>query len=92
MGLIKFLFGGNDEESAEIGRNWADRVIEQSGDGPIVTSGMPEVTPDLVLGLGEEYSKHPRSFYDGFSEKRNSHVEAVGGDTTEQKKRWYDRW
>jgi len=92
MGLRDFLFGPKDEESEEIGRNWAGRVIEQSGNGPIVSNGMPEVTPELVYGLGEEYSADAKSFYNGFSEKWNEHVEEVGGDTTEEKKHWWSLW
>lgn len=93
MGLGRFLFGGNDEESAEIGRNWADRVIEQSGDKPYCDNpDVPEISEKLVRGLGEEYSTDADSFYDGFAEKWNEHVEAVGGDTSEDKKPWWALW
>lgn len=92
MGLRDFLFGPKDEESAEIGRSWAEQFIEESGDGPVCDNpAVPEPTPKLVRGLGKAYSKDADSFYEGFSEKWNSHVEAVGGETTEKKK-WYERW
>ena len=77
MGLLSFFKSTKDYlESANIGENWAERVIEAAGPG--YESQLPfEVDEDFVQGLGEEYSRHPNGFYEGFRHRWNEHVEEV---------------
>lgn len=91
MGFWSSIFR-RDEESEEIGRNWAERVIDscECGDGLVVSNGTPEVTPELVSYLGDEYSNNGAAFYKGFSETWNAHVDAAV--TEETSTPWWHIW
>jgi hypothetical protein len=70
IGKIISDFQGAGESYSQ-GENWAEATIEKYQDKELEF----EVDEQAVMETAEEYAAYPESFYNGFREKWNEHVE-----------------